>query len=246
VRWRLLTELSYSDRRVGELCTRLELPQNLVSYHLGRLRAERVVSRRRSTADGRDSYYLLELDRCGELLAGAGSALHPGLRLAPTRRDRLIRTGRRRRTRVLFTCTGNSARSQIAEALAERLGGGVVEARSAGSHPKPLHANAVRVLAERGIDIKGRRSKRLDEFVGRRFDYVVSLCDRVREVCPEFPGHPDLIHWSIPDPAGEGGSDEETYAAFERTADELATRVASLLELIEHTRSSPDPADSRS
>jgi protein-tyrosine-phosphatase len=246
VRWRLLTELSYSDRRVGELCTRLELPQNLVSYHLGRLRAERVVSRRRSTADGRDSYYLLELDRCGELLAGAGSALHPGLRLAPTRRDRLIRTGRRRRTRVLFTCTGNSARSQIAEALAERLGGGVVEARSAGSHPKPLHANAVRVLAERGIDIMGRRSKRLDEFVGRRFDYVVSLCDRVREVCPEFPGHPDLIHWSIPDPAGEGGSDEETCAAFERTADELATRVASLLELIEHTRSSPDPADSRS
>jgi protein-tyrosine-phosphatase len=229
VRWRLLTELSYSDRRVGELCTRLELPQNLVSYHLGRLRAERVVSRRRSTADGRDSYYLLELDRCGELLAGAGSALHPGLRLAPTRRDRLIRTGRRRRTRVLFTCTGNSARSQIAEALAERLGGGVVEARSAGSHPKPLHANAVRVLAERGIDIMGRRSKHLDEFVGRRFDYVVSLCDRVREVCPEFPGHPDLIHWSIPDPAGEGGSDEETYAAFERTADELATRVASLL-----------------
>lgn len=246
MRWRLLTELSYSDRRVGELCTRLELPQNLVSYHLGRLRAERVVSRRRSTADGRDSYYLLELDRCGELLAGAGSALHPGLRLAPTRRDRLIRTGRRRRTRVLFTCTGNSARSQIAEALAERLGGGVVEARSAGSHPKPLHANAVRVLAERGIDIMGRRSKRLDEFVGRRFDYVVSLCDRVREVCPEFPGHPDLIHWSIPDPAGEGGSDEETCAAFERTADELATRVASLLELIEHTRSSPDPADSRS
>jgi protein-tyrosine-phosphatase len=246
VRWRLLTELSYSDRRVGELCTRLELPQNLVSYHLGRLRAERVVSRRRSTADGRDSYYLLELDRCGELLAGAGSALHPGLRLAPTRRDRLIRTGRRRRTRVLFTCTGNSARSQIAEALAERLGGGVVEARSAGSHPKPLHANAVRVLAERGIDIMGRRSKHLDEFVGRRFDYVVSLCDRVREVCPEFPGHPDLIHWSIPDPAGEGGSDEETCAAFERTADELATRVASLLELIEHTRSSPDPADSRS
>lgn len=246
MRWRLLTELSYSDRRVGELCTRLELPQNLVSYHLGRLRAERVVSRRRSTADGRDSYYLLELDRCGELLAGAGSALHPGLRLAPTRRDRLIRTGRRRRTRVLFTCTGNSARSQIAEALAERLGGGVVEARSAGSHPKPLHANAVRVLAERGIDIMGRRSKHLDEFVGRRFDYVVSLCDRVREVCPEFPGHPDLIHWSIPDPAGEGGSDEETCAAFERTADELATRVASLLELIEHTRSSPDPADSRS
>jgi ArsR family transcriptional regulator, arsenate/arsenite/antimonite-responsive transcriptional repressor / arsenate reductase (thioredoxin) len=235
VRWRLLSELSRSDLRVGELCARLELPQNLVSYHLGRLRAERVVSRRRSSADGRDSYYLLELDRCGELLAGAGSALHPGLRLSPAAPDRPGPAARRRRTRVLFLCTGNSARSQIAEALAERLGGGGVEARSAGSHPKPLHPNAVGVLAARGIDITGRRSKHLEEFVGRRFDYVVSLCDRVREVCPEFPGHPDLIHWSIPDPAREGDGDEATYPAFERTAEELSTRVAFLIELIEHT-----------
>jgi thioredoxin type arsenate reductase len=135
----------------------------------------------------------------------------------------------------LFLCTGNSARSQIAEALAERLGGGAVQARSAGSHPKPLHPNAVRVMAERGIDIAERRSKHLDEFVGRRFDYVVSLCDRVREVCPEFPGHPDLIHWSIPDPAREGDDDEQTYAAFERTTDELGTRISFLLELIEHS-----------
>ena len=237
VRWRLLRELSRSDLRVGELCGRLDLPQNLVSYHLGRLRAERVVSRRRSTADGRDSYYLLELNRCGELLAGAGSALHPGLRLAPTPPHRQSPAARRRRKRVLFLCTGNSARSQIAEALAERLGGGVVEVCSAGSHPKPLHPNAVRVLAERGIDIADRRSKHLDEFVGLRFDYVVSLCDRVREVCPEFRGHPDVIHWSIPDPARDGDGDKQTYAAFERTAEELATRVAFLLELIEHADS---------
>lgn len=233
VRWRVLRELSYSDRRVGELCARLALSQNLVSYHLGRLRAEHVVSRRRSAADGRDSYYLLELDRCGELLAGAGSALHPGLRLAPSAPDRRRRTTRRRPTRVLFLCTGNSARSQIAEALTERLGGGVVEACSAGSHPKSLHPNAVRVMRERGIDIADRRTKHMDEFADRRFDYVVSLCDRVREVCPEFPGHPDLIHWSIPDPAREGDGDREAYPAFERTATELATRVAFLLEMIE-------------
>jgi protein-tyrosine-phosphatase len=214
---------------------RLALPQNLVSYHLGRLRAERVVSRRRSAADGRDSYYLLELDRCGELLAGAGSALHPGLRLAPAAPDRGSRTGRRQRTRVLYLCTGNSARSQIAEALTEQLSGGLVEARSAGSHPKPLHPNAVRVLRDRGVDIAGRRSKHLDEFAGRRFEYVVSLCDRVREVCPEFPGRPDLIHWSIPDPARDINSRRATYPAFERTATELATRIAFLLELIEHT-----------
>jgi protein-tyrosine-phosphatase/DNA-binding transcriptional ArsR family regulator len=235
VRWRLLTELSRGDLRVAELCARLELPQNLVSYHLGRLRTERVVSRRRSTADGRDSYYVLELDRCGELLAGAGSALHPGLRLAPSPPDQQCPVAPGWRTQVLFLCTGNSARSQIAEALAERLGGGVIEAYSAGSHPKPLHANAVRVLAERGIDIAGRRSKHLEEFVGRRLDYVISLCDRVREICPEFPGHPDLIHWSIPDPAREGDCQEETYAAFERTADEVAIRISYLLKLIHHT-----------
>ena len=89
---------------------------------------------------------------------------------------------------MLFLCTGNSARSQMAEALCEQLSGGAVRAASAGSHPKPLHPNAVRVMRERGIDIAGRRSKHLDEFAGRRFDYVISLCDRVREVCPEFPG----------------------------------------------------------
>jgi protein-tyrosine-phosphatase len=231
VRWRLLSELARSDRRVGELCERLELPQNLVSYHLGRLRAERVVSRRRSAADGRDSYYVLELDHCRGQLAGAGMALHPGLRLmAPPARARTQHAPRP--TRVLFLCTGNSARSQIAEAIVEHMGGGAVEARSAGSHPKPLHLNAVRVMGERGIDITGRRTKHFEEFAGERFDYVISLCDRVREVCPGFPGHPDLIHWSIPDPARTGTTDEETYPAFERTADELATRITFLLELI--------------
>ena len=237
VRWRLLRELAQSDLRVGELCSVLELPQNLVSYHLGRLRAERVVSRRRSTADGRDSYYLLELDRCGELLADTGAALHPGLRLTPPTAHPGGGRAPRRSVRVLFLCTGNSARSQIAEALVEHLSGGKVAGYSAGSHPKPLHRNAVRVMRERGIDIGGRRSKHLSEFSGRRFDYVITLCDRVREVCPEFPGHPDLVHWSIPDPAREGSGEKETYPAFRRTADELATRIAFLLELIEHTQS---------
>jgi ArsR family transcriptional regulator, arsenate/arsenite/antimonite-responsive transcriptional repressor / arsenate reductase (thioredoxin) len=237
VRWRLLRALAHSDRRVGELCSLLELPQSLVSYHLGRLRAERVLSRRRSAADGRDSYYALDLERCGELLAGAGAALHPGLRLAPPPVAVGRRRARRRRTRLLFLCTGNSARSQIAEALVQHLAAGPIEVHSAGSHPKPLHPNTVRVMRERGIELEGRRSKHVSEFSGRRFDYVISLCDRVREVCPEFPGDPDLIHWSVPDPAREGDSDEETYPAFQRTAEELAARIRFLLELIEHTHS---------
>jgi ArsR family transcriptional regulator, arsenate/arsenite/antimonite-responsive transcriptional repressor / arsenate reductase (thioredoxin) len=237
LRWRLLSELARSDRRVRELCGLLERPQSLVSYHLGRLRAEGVVSSHRSAADGRDSYYTLDLSRCGALLATSGGSLHPALRLAASPPHQWDRASRSARPRVLFLCTGNSARSQIAEALVHELTGGAVEARSAGSHPKPLHPNAVRVMRERGIDLSARRSKHLSEFAEEHFDYVISLCDRVREVCPEFPLDPDLIHWSIPDPAREGSTDGETYPAFERTASELATRIPFLLELIGQTTS---------
>ena len=92
------------------------------------------------------------------------------------------------RVRVLFLCTGNSARSQMAEALAGQVGGDAIEAASAGSRPKPLHPDAVLVMREHGLDISERRPKHLDTFAGQRFGYVISLCDRVREVCPEFPG----------------------------------------------------------
>src|ERR671914_2704468 len=233
LRWRLLSELARSDRRVGELCNLAGRPQSLVSYHLRQLRDGGLVSMRRSAADGRDTYYVLDLARCGELLSSAGVSLHPGL--APTAGPRAEREPGATPARVLFLCTGNSARSQIAEALAERLSGGAVSAASAGSHPKPLHPNAVRVMRERGIDLAGRRSKHLSEFSRRRFDYVISLCDRVREVCPEFPGRPELIHWSIPDPTREPGRDEETLPAFERTAAEIETRVGFLIEAINAT-----------
>ena len=200
-----MSELARSDRRVGELCELAGQRQSLVSYHLRRLRDGGVVSARRSLADGRDTYYVLELARCGELLVSAGASLHPGL--VPTPGSRAGRGSAR--ARVLFLCTGNSARSQMAEALAEQLSDGAVRAASAGSHPKPLHPNAVRVMRERGIDLADRRSKHLGEFTGRRFDYVISLCDRVREVCPEFPGAPQAIHWSVRDPAREPGNDDD-------------------------------------
>jgi protein-tyrosine-phosphatase/DNA-binding transcriptional ArsR family regulator len=230
VRWQLMGELARSDRRVGEPCTLAGRRQSLVSYHLRQLRNGGVVSMRRSAADGRDTYYVLDLARCGELLTSAGLALHPGLAATP---GRATREAGATSARVLFLCTGNSARSQIAEALAERLSGGALSAASAGSHPKPLHPNAVRVMRARGIDLAGRRSKHLDEFAHERFDHVISLCDRVREVCPEFPGGPALIHWSIADPAREPGGDEETLPAFERTATELCTRVGFLIAAIE-------------
>jgi protein-tyrosine-phosphatase len=223
LRWRLLAELARSDRRVHELTGLTGEPQNLVSYHLGKLREGRLVSARRSDADRRDAYYTVDLTRIGGLLASAGGALHPGLRLATTRGPAPAAA------RVLFLCTGNSARSQMAEALVRSLSDGAVEACSAGSHPKPLHPNAVRVMREEhGIDLAGQLSKHVDVFAGRRFDRVISLCDRVREVCPEFPDHPETIHWSIPNPA-TGEADDVTYPLFQQTAAELVTRIGFLL-----------------
>ena len=136
---------------------------------------------------------------------------------------------------MLFLCTGNGARSQLAEALAQRRSGGLVQAFSAGSHPRSLHPNTVRVLAEHGIDVRGRAAKHLSVFTADRFGYVITLCDRVREVCPEFPGHPRHIHWSIPDPAAAGDTDEASYPAFQATAAELDARIGFLLAVIAAT-----------
>src|SRR5258705_5939274 len=227
LRWQLVAELGRSDRRVGELVELVGKPQNLVSYHLRELRNAGLVSARRSSADGRDVYYRADLFRCRDLLGDAGFALHPGLSLAPPPPNDAVR--RRARPRLLFLCTGNSARSQMAEALVEHRSAGTVEARSAGSHPKSLHPNAVRVLAARGVDIAGHPTKSLSRFTRHRFDRVITLCDKVREICPEFPGAPFTAHWSIADPAAAGDSDEMTYPAFEQVADEIESRVALLL-----------------
>ena len=228
LRWQLVVELGRSDRRVGELVELVGKPQNLVSYHLAELRSAGIVSAHRSAADGRDVYYRAELLHCRDLLGDAGHALHAGMSLAPAPSTPDV-PARRARPRVLFLCTGNSARSQIAEALVEHRSGGTVEARSAGSHPKPLHPIAVRVMAERGIDIAGRPTKPLTRFARNRFDRVITLCDRVREVCPEFPGSPTTAHWSIPDPAAVGDDDLATYAAFGHAATDIEERVTLLL-----------------
>jgi len=224
LRWQLLGELSHSDRTVNELTARVGEAQNLVSYHLGKLRDGGLVSMRRSSADGRDAYYSVDLTRVGELISATAGALHPGLgRPAP-----LDIGDQREPVRVLFLCTGNSSRSQIAEALLRDMASDTAEAFSAGSRPKPVHRNAIRTMRERGIDISGAQSKHLSVFAADRFDHVVSLCDRVREVCPEFPGSPDTAHWSVPDPAGE----PDGPRAFARVADELAERIAFFVHVL--------------
>jgi ArsR family transcriptional regulator, arsenate/arsenite/antimonite-responsive transcriptional repressor / arsenate reductase (thioredoxin) len=234
VRWRLLRELVHSDRAVRELTERLDARQNLVSYHLAQLGRAGIVRSRPSSADRRDRYYAIDLVRCGELLQVSGASLHPALRLVPAPPSTArVRGSARRRPRVLFLCTGNSARSQMAEALITATSRGAIEASSAGSHPKPLHPNAVRVLRDRGIAISHNRTKHLDEFAGQRFDLVVTLCDKVREVCPEFPSQPGLVHWSLADPALSGTTDAETHPAFEALATELETRIRFLLHWLD-------------
>lgn len=230
LRWRILRALAQSDYRVQELIKVLKQPPNLVSYHLKRLRDAKLVRERRSSADGRDIYYSLDLDKLRNLYLASGNALHPVLtEPAP---DEASHTVTGKPVRVLFLCTHNSARSQMAEGLARTLGKGEIEAFSAGTEPSRVHPDAIRAMAELGIDIRQQHSKSMTEYLGQHFDYVITVCDRARESCPLFPGDPVRIHWSFPDPA-EIENPTARARAFKQTASELMTRISNLLLIIE-------------
>jgi protein-tyrosine-phosphatase len=135
---------------------------------------------------------------------------------------------------VLFVCSGNSARSVIAEALLRHRTAGAVAATSAGTRPTAaFHPHAVRVLRERfGIGVGDRRPRPLDDLAGRAFDHVITLCDKAREACPEFPDHPRRAHWSVADPAAAPGAG---YRDFVRTAADIDTRIGHLLPVLATT-----------
>ncbi|MEO5877150.1 MAG: ArsR family transcriptional regulator [Streptosporangiaceae bacterium] len=234
LRWRLLAELAGGDLRVRELTALVAEPQNLVSYHLRLLREGGLVVAHRSSFDARDSYYQLDLDRCAQALAGMGTALHPALRCGPAPRPGWPRL------KVLFVCTGNSARSPIAEAMMRHRTTGHLEVTSAGSLPKTeIHPHAIQVLRDQyGIDISGRRPRSLDTVRGHRFDYVITLCDRAREVCPEFGADAQRIHWSVPDPVRAGDTEQAIRTAFSRTATNIDTRIGHLLPTLTTTEAS--------
>ena len=131
--------------------------------------------------------------------------------------------------RVLFLCTANSCRSQMAEGFARHHGHGVIEAYSAGTQPTALHPLTVEVMQERGVDVSGQRAKRLSD-VPEQVDLVVTVCDQAAESCPFIPGAKRLLHWSLPDPARATGTPEEVKTAFRRVRDEIEARVRSLVE----------------
>jgi arsenate reductase (thioredoxin) len=138
--------------------------------------------------------------------------------------------------RVLFVCTGNSARSQIAEALLTDFGGSDFAAFSAGTEPKGVNPYTVRVLGEIGIDWSGARAKSVTGFVGLPFDYVITVCDRARQTCPVFPGSHNSMHWGLDDPAEVEGTDADKLEVFRRTRTEVATRLRPFVELARKAR----------
>lgn len=127
--------------------------------------------------------------------------------------------------RVLILCTGNSARSQMAEGLLRHMGDGRFEVESAGVEPSHVRPQAIEAMRERGIDISGHRSKSVDEFTGQEFDYVITVCDNANERCPVFPGKTERIHWSFDDPAAAEGDEAARLAVFRRVRDEIESRL---------------------
>ncbi|MBA2363127.1 MAG: metalloregulator ArsR/SmtB family transcription factor [Chloroflexia bacterium] len=228
-RLRIVHLLALSDMRAGEVTERLGLQQNAVSYHLKQLRAVGLVRDRRSTADARDVYYSVDLNRLHTLYHAAGESLHQSLaseqRSSGETGDQIAQP-----LRILFLCTHNSARSQLAEAIARRIGGDSVDAYSAGSVVSELHPLTVQLLAEWDIDTTGHRSKTMDEFLGQQFDYIITTCDQANEGCPVFPGDPKRIHWSFADPKAVEDP-EEQLRAFQTIRGELLTRIRYLLGL---------------
>jgi protein-tyrosine-phosphatase/DNA-binding transcriptional ArsR family regulator len=230
----LLRLLALSDLRAGELAQELGQPQNAVSYHLRRLRSVGLLRDRRSSSDSRDVYYSLDLERLHTLYMAAGGSLHPAL--APDDDGRPEGEAAPEGSaiaqplRILFLCTHNSARSQMAEAIARKLGGDSVDAHSAGSVVSELHPLTVRLLEEWDVDMSGHYSKTLDRYLGEEFDYIITTCDSANESCPVFPGDPKRIHWSFPDPK-RIEDPQEQLRSFETIRRELCTRIGYLLDL---------------
>lgn len=132
--------------------------------------------------------------------------------------------------KVLILCTGNSARSQMAEGLLRHDGGPDYEVFSAGTYPTSVRPEATQVMREVGIDISGHRSKSVDEFAGQHFDCVITVCDNARESCPVFPATTRRIHWSLEDPAAVQGSEEQRLAEFRRIRDQLRQRLGEFMK----------------
>lgn len=222
VRWQLLHALRYSDRQVRELVEWLKLPQNLVSYHLGILRQAGLVHTHRSEADARVQYYSLDLPSLQHYYEQIGTSLHLS---AVSDKVATIDS-----LSVVFICSANSARSQMAEGLLRQLSGGVIKVRSAGIKPSTIHPTAIQVMTEIGIDIEYQQAKSIIDLQDYQPDVVITVCDKAREICEPCFDAPLQLHWSIPNPTYEIADTQ--YFAFQQTRDMLVERIQGLLALL--------------
>lgn len=215
MRWRLIQVLLLSDHRVSELVTITGQPKNLVFYHLKALRKMGIVSTRRSDADRRDTYYSLNWKRLQALLDEVGLALRP---TGPQRDD----------LRILFVCTHNNARSQMAQGIMHHLSNGTVHVCSAGCQPTQIHPDAIRTMDNLNIDIRSQFSQGFKAVGDVPFDYVISLCDKARNACTKYRSDGVKLHWGYADPTAIFDPTERA-AAFESLAHHLYDRIQAFL-----------------
>jgi len=211
-----LRRLGVAPADAGRLA-RLCLERRAVDLDLAPLLADqrRAIERQRADLDRLEG----ELNDLENTIAAAGRT---------ARKERPVAEAP---IRVLFVCTHNSARSQIAEALLQRYGGNDFEVHSAGTEVTRVNPFAIRALADLGIDWSRARSKAITEFLDQHFDYVITVCDRARATCPVFPGSTNTLHWGLDDPSEVEGTDDERLEAFRRTAAEIAARLRPFIEV---------------
>lgn len=235
IRWQIVTALAKSHHQLLELVMLTGQPIGIVRDCLAQLEKLGVVAIRQSDADSAVLYYALDVTHMRSLYLAAGASVHPALIAQEVTELPVVVE----RTRVLFLCTHNSARSQIAEGLLRHYSQGRVDVYSAGSRPTAVHPLAIRVLGDIGIDISQHTAHDVRDYVDQAFDYVVTVCDEVREVCPSFPGDTQRMHWSFPDPTRSDLSSEEQLKLFRHTMIHMATMIHYLLHFIvqKHQRS---------
>jgi protein-tyrosine-phosphatase/DNA-binding transcriptional ArsR family regulator len=221
LRWQLLKTLAQGDLRVQEMVAQVQEPINLVSYHLKKLRDDGIVTMRRSEADGRDVYYSLDVASLRALYYEVATHLHPSLLPA----DLPLQVPS---VHVLFVCTHNSARSQMAHGLLNAQGYPQIVVKSAGSHPTKIHPDALLTMDSLGIDIRTHGTHHLNDYQHETFDYVITVCDNAREVCPIFGNSGTTLHWGYADPTLIG-DETARRQAFLHIATQLQRRVQHFL-----------------
>jgi ArsR family transcriptional regulator, arsenate/arsenite/antimonite-responsive transcriptional repressor / arsenate reductase (thioredoxin) len=234
VRRQLTSTLMLNDVVLDDLADAVRLPSETVMALLEPFLSAGVITQRRSDAHSDQLYCHLNLELLDTLYQAEGNE-SLAFAAAVEEGQNATSTQQGARPRILFLCTRNSARSQLAEGITRLLSKGQVEAFSAGNQPGFVHPMAIELLTALHVDVSGQYSKHLDQFLGQDFDYVITVCDNARETCPVFSGAKRTIHWSIPDPAIVEDS-EARSRAFSRVATELQNRIRYLLILLERER----------